>query len=126
MGSCLYAQDFQCSISVNANQVTGGSNQQRYNDLQQKLYQFVHDRKWCQYTLKTNERIECALQINLTKVSGDVMEGTMTIILQRPVYKASYKPLCLTSKTKTSSLPMQMVIRWNILTMPTSHNSPLY
>ncbi|MCQ2283769.1 MAG: DUF4835 family protein [Bacteroidales bacterium] len=87
----ISAQDFQCQVSVNANQVTGNGNQQRYNDLQQKLYTFIHERKWCQYTLKTNERIECALQINLTEVAGDVMKGTMNIILQRPVYKASYK-----------------------------------
>ena len=99
-GSLLHAQDFQCQVSVNAQAVTGGSNQQRYNDLQQKLYQFIHDRKWCQYNLKMNERIECALQINLTKVSGDVMEGTMTILLQRPVYKASYKTTLLNFQDK--------------------------
>ncbi len=98
--STLFAQDFQCQISVNANQVTGGTNQQRYNDLQQKIYQFVHDRKWCQYTLKTNERIECALQINLTEVSGDVYKGTMTIVLQRPVYKSSYKTTLLNFQDK--------------------------
>lgn len=97
---CLAAQDFQCQVSVNANQVTGGVNQQRYNDLQQKLYQFIHDRKWCQYNLKTNERIECALQINLTEVSGDVMKGTMTILLQRPVYKASYKTTLMNFQDK--------------------------
>jgi len=96
----LFAQDFQCQVSINANQVTGGSNTQRYNDLQQKLYQFIHDRKWCQYKLKTNERIECALQITLTKVSGDVMEGTMNILLQRPVYKASYKTTLLNFQDK--------------------------
>lgn len=96
----LLAQDFQCQISVNANQVTGGVNQQRYTDLQQKLYQFVHDRKWCQYNLKTNERIECAIQINLTEVSGDVLKGTMTILLQRPVYKASYKTTLLNFQDK--------------------------
>lgn len=94
------AQDFQCQVSVNATQVTGGSNPQRFNDLQQKLYQFIHDRKWCQYNLKTNERIECALQINLTEISGDVMKGTMTILLQRPVYKASYKTTLLNFQDK--------------------------
>ena len=62
IGGLLHAQDFQCQVSVNAHAVTGGSNQQRYNDLQQKLYQFIHDRKWCHYNLKINERIECALQ----------------------------------------------------------------
>ncbi len=95
-----YAQDFQCQVSVNANQVTGGVNQQRYNDLQQKIYQFINDRKWCQYTLKTNERIECSLHINLTEVSGDVYKGTMAILLQRPVYKASYKTTLLNFQDK--------------------------
>ncbi len=96
----LFAQDFQCQVSINANQVTGGINQQRYNDLQQKIYQFVHDRKWCQYNLKTNERIECAIQINLTEVSGDVLKGTMTVLVQRPVYKASYKTTLLNFQDK--------------------------
>lgn len=100
LGCSLQAQDFQCQVSINASQVTGGSNQQRYTDLQQKLYQFIHERKWCQYTLKVNERIECALQITLTKVSGDEMKGTMTILLQRPVYKASYKTTLLNFQDK--------------------------
>ncbi len=96
----LAAQDFQCQVSVNANQASGGVSQQRYRDLQQKIYQFVHERKWCQYNLKTTERIECALQINLTKISGDVMEGTMTILLQRPVYKSSYKSTLINFQDK--------------------------
>lgn len=100
LGCSLQAQDFQCQVSINASQVTGGSNQQRYTDLQQKLYHFIHERKWCQYTLKVNERIECALQITLTKVSGDEMKGTMTILLQRPVYKASYKTTLLNFQDK--------------------------
>ncbi len=94
------AQDFQCSVSVNANQISSSTNQQRYRDLQQKLYSFIQDRKWCQYNLKTNERIECALQINLTEVSGDVMKGTMTVVLQRPVYKTNYKTTLLNFQDK--------------------------
>ena len=74
--------------------------QQRYRDLQQTLYSFIQERKWCQYNLKTNERIECALQINLTEASGDVMKGTMTIVLQRPVYKTSYKTTLMNFQDK--------------------------
>lgn len=96
----ISAQDFQCQVSINSNQVAGNGNQQRYNDLQQKLYTFIQERKWCQYNLKTTERIECALQINLTEVSGDVMKGTMNIVLQRPVYKASYKTTLLNFQDK--------------------------
>jgi len=96
----LSAQDFQCQVSINSNQAAGGVNQQRYNDLQQKIYQFINDRKWCQYNLKQNERIECSLRINLTEVSGDTYKGTMAIMLQRPVYKASYKTTLLNFQDK--------------------------
>ncbi len=98
--AALYAQDFQCQVSINSSQVSSSVSQQRYTELQQKIYQFIHDRKWCQYTLKTNERIECALQIALSEVSGDVYKGTMTIILQRPVYKTNYKTTLLNFQDK--------------------------
>ena len=98
--SSLNAQDFQCSVSINANQISSSGNQQRYNEMRQKLYTFVHDRKWCQYNLKQNERIECSITINLTKESGDEYEGTATLVLQRPVYKASYKTTLLSFQDK--------------------------
>jgi len=98
--STLQAQDFQCSVSINSTQISSTGNQERYNELRQKLYTFVHDRKWCQYNLKQNERIECSITINLTKASGDEYEGTATLVLQRPVYKASYKTTLMSFQDK--------------------------
>jgi len=95
----MTAQDFQCQISVNSSKLSS-SNRNRYNTLQQDLYSFINDRKWCQYNLKTNERIECALMINLDAESGDVVTGTMTIQLQRPVYKTNYKSTVLNFQDK--------------------------
>lgn len=85
----MMAQDFQCQMSVNASQIAG-SNRNRFNTLQQDLHKFVNDRKWCQYTFKTNERIECAIMINITAMTGDTYEATLTIQLQRPIYGTSY------------------------------------
>ena len=96
----LKAQDFQCAISINTTQISSTGNQQRYNELRQKLYSFIHERKWCQYNLKQNERIECSITINLTKASGDEYEGTATLVLQRPVYKASYKTTLMSFQDK--------------------------
>lgn len=98
--SGLQAQDFQCQVSVNASRVGGNTEQTRYNTLRQKIYTFVHERKWCQYTLTTNERIYCALQLNITAVAGDVITGDLTVLLQRPVYKASYKTTLMNFKDK--------------------------
>lgn len=94
------AQDFQCQVSVNASQVGGNTDQARYNTLRQKIHTFVQERKWCHYNLKTNERIYCALQLTITGVSGDVITGHLTVLLQRPVYKASYKTTLLNFKDK--------------------------
>ena len=96
----LKAQDFQCAVSLNTTQISSSGNQQRYNELRQKIYSFVHERKWCQYNLKQNERIECSISINLTKASGDEYEGTATLVLQRPVYKASYKTTLMSFQDK--------------------------
>lgn len=94
------AQDFQCQLSINSQKISG-SNREKFNGLQQDLYKFVNDRKWCQYKLKTNERIECAIMINLDKMSGSQYTGTMTIQLQRPVYNTNYKTTVLNFQDKS-------------------------
>lgn len=96
----LSAQDFQCQLSVNSSQVAG-SNRNKFNTLQQELYKFVNDRKWCQYNLKTNERIECAIMINITEAAGDTYTCTMTIQLQRPIFNTNYKSPVLNFQDKS-------------------------
>jgi hypothetical protein len=86
----LCAQDFRCALSVNSSRISG-TNTEKFNQLQQELYKFVNDRKWCQYTLKMDERIECSIFINLDAQAGDVYTASMTIQMQRPVFKSSYK-----------------------------------
>jgi len=93
----LSAQDFQCSLSINSTSISG-TNRNKFNTLQQELHKFVNDRKWCQYTLKTNERIECAIMIVLTGATGDTYTGNMNIQLQRPVYNTNYKSPVLNMK----------------------------
>jgi len=96
----VWAQDFQCSISINSQKISG-TNYEKFNQLQQSLYKFVNDRKWCQYTFKMNERIECSILINLESQSGDVYRGTMTVQLQRPVFKSNYKTTVLNFQDKS-------------------------
>ena len=94
------AQDFQCAISINSQKIAG-TNYEKFNQLQQGLYKFVNDRKWCQYTLKINERIECSILINLESQNGDVYRASMTLQLQRPVFKSSYKTSVLNFQDKS-------------------------
>ena len=96
----LSAQDFQCQLSVNSSQISG-SNRNKFNTLQQELYKFVNDRKWCQYNLKTNERIECAIMITLTEAAGDTYTGSIQIQLQRPIFNTNYKSPVLNFQDKS-------------------------
>jgi len=96
----LIAQDFRCSMSINSQKIAG-TNYEKFTQLQQELYKFVNDRKWCQYTLKFEERIECSILINLESQTGDVYKATMTLQLQRPVYKSSYKTTVLNFQDKS-------------------------
>jgi len=96
----VWAQDFQCAISINSQKIAG-TNYEKFNQLQQGLYKFVNDRKWCQYTFKMNERIECSILINLESQNGDVYKASMTLQLQRPVYKSSYKTSVLNFQDKS-------------------------
>jgi len=94
------AQDFQCQVSINSQKISG-TNYERYNALQQELYKFVHERKWCQYNLKINERFECAIVITLESQSGDVLTAKTMIQLQRIVYKTNYKSPLLNFQDNT-------------------------
>ncbi|MDX9892331.1 MAG: DUF4835 family protein [Bacteroidales bacterium] len=96
----MKAQDFQCQVSINSQKISG-TNYERYNALQQELYKFVHERKWCQYNLKINERFEGAIVLNLESQSGDNITATMMIQLQRIVYKSNYKSPLLNFQDKT-------------------------
>ena len=94
------AQDFQCAISINSQKIAG-TNYEKFNQLQQALYKLVNDRKWCQYTFKMNERIECSILINLDSQNGDVYKASMTLQLQRPVFKSNYKTSVLNFQDKS-------------------------
>lgn len=96
----LSAQDFQCQLSINAQQISG-SNREKFNTLQQELYKFVNDRKWCNYKLKNNERIECSIMINLSEMSGSTYTGVMTLQLHRPVFNTNYKTTVLNFQDKS-------------------------
>lgn len=96
----VLAQDFQCQLSINSSQISG-SNRNKFNTLQEELHKFINDRKWCQYTFKTNERIECAMMITLSEMTGDTYTGTMTIQLQRPIFNTNYKSPVLNFQDKS-------------------------
>jgi len=86
----LLAQEFKCTVSVSSSALEG-TDRRVFQDMQKALYEFVNDRKWTNYEFSEEEKIECSIQITLTKrISSEEYEGKMNIALRRPVFNTSY------------------------------------
>jgi hypothetical protein len=67
------------------------TNREKFNELRQGLYEFVNERRWTNYTLTRNERIEATIAITITEeIGSDEFKGKMNLVLKRPVYGTSY------------------------------------
>ncbi len=88
-------QEFYCNVQVNSQQVEG-TDKRVFETLQNAIFEFMNNRTWTNYSFKIEERIECAMLITISrKISSDVFEGTINLVLRRPAYKTSYNSASL-------------------------------
>ena len=90
-----FSQELICNVMVNSNQVQT-SDRQIFTSLQKSLYEFVNNTKWTDTKIENEERIECSIMINISKmISNDVFEATLQIQSKRPIYGTSYQSTLL-------------------------------
>lgn len=89
----LSAQELNCQVSVIAPTLGGNTNNEEIiESLKAAVFQFLNETKWTTDNFKPEERIECNVLINISKViSADVYEGSIQVSSSRPVYNSSYK-----------------------------------
>ncbi len=85
------ATELQCDVEINHDKITNGSNDV-FNDLKEKVTEYMNTTKWTDARFGTNEKIYCKLMFTLSSWdnSTGVMEGDLQIQSQRPVYNSSY------------------------------------
>ncbi|VAW15699.1 FIG00652158: hypothetical protein [hydrothermal vent metagenome] len=88
--SVLTAQELNCAITVNSDQVSQ-TNQQVFKTLERSLNDLVNKTKWTNRTSKENERINAQMFITITKYESNRFEGTIQIQSSRPVFNTSYE-----------------------------------
>ena len=87
----LFAQEFNCKVQINTQQVQG-FDRSVVSDLKTAMTEFMNNRKWSNYNFAPEERIECTLLFTVSQiVSNDEFKGTFSLIMQRPVYKTDYR-----------------------------------
>ena len=93
-------QELNCMISINTNKLEG-TEKKVFETLQNAIYEFVNNRKWSNYNIKTEEKIECTMRITIDeRLSSDEFKGTMNIVVRRPVMNTAYNTTILNAVDK--------------------------
>ena len=87
--SVLKAQELNCLVTVNYNQVQG-SNTQVFKTLEKSLSEFVNQTKWTNNEVKPEERIDCAFTIIITSRDENNFNATIQVQSTRPVFGSTY------------------------------------
>ena len=96
----LHSQELNCVISINTQKLSG-TDKKVFETLQNAIYEFVNNRKWTNYNFKQEERIECTMLITINdRLSADDFQGTMNVVVRRPVLNAAYNTVLLNSIDK--------------------------
>lgn len=87
----LAAQEVRCNLTVNTDQVRGGSIQLAVREsFERQVREFINDRRWTTDVVKDNERIEFNMLINVMEWEGDNFKAQTQIQSARPVYNSGY------------------------------------
>jgi hypothetical protein len=95
LSGSLKAQEFDCMISIQAQKVEG-TDKKMFETLQSAIYEFMNNRKWSNYNIRLEERIECTLVITLNeRPAVDEFRGNINVVLRRPVFNTAYNTVLL-------------------------------
>ena len=87
----VIAQELNCQITINTQQIQGTQEKQIFDQLQKALTEFVNNNKWTKDNFEPIEKIDCSMFINIIKKNdiGDY-DATIQVQARRPVYKSTY------------------------------------
>ena len=85
----LSAQELNCNLRINSDQIQG-SNKSIFTTLEKSVTEFINNRRWSDLTYAEAERIECNINIIVSKVEEDMFTAEIQIQSRRPVYNSGY------------------------------------
>lgn len=88
------AQELNAKITINHKQIQG-TESSIFEDLQNKLEEFVNTMKWTNLNFEERERINCVFNITVVKHEAATNTFTCTALIQanRPVYNSAYNTI---------------------------------
>lgn len=95
LGYFSQAQELNCTVTVSADQISG-SNKQIFKTLEKAVTDFMNTTRWTEKVYEKQERIQCALHINITEKNNNQFKGTIQVQSVRPIYNSTYQSPLLT------------------------------
>ena len=83
------AQELNCTVKVNFEQVAG-TNNQVFKTLETSLSDFINKTNWTSQKVKSVERINCSMFINITEYATNQFKATIQVGSSRPIYNSMY------------------------------------
>jgi hypothetical protein len=87
--SQAFSQELNCNVVVNAQQ-TGDENIQVFKTLERQLKEFINNTQWTNKTYKSQEKIECSMNIIITDYNSDSFEASIQVQSSRPIFNSTY------------------------------------
>ncbi len=107
IGMPLAAQELNCNVTINSDQVEGSS-KQLFTTLQQAISEYVNNTRWTNLTFAETERIECNMMIIVSSVSPEnVVSAELQVQARRPVYGTTYTTPTLNFKDNNFNFTYQ-------------------
>jgi len=117
------AQELNCQVSINSDQIQGSTNKQIFDQLQKAIYEFMNTTKWTSDIYTSQERIECSFFITIKQVAGtDEYSGSLQVQSRRPVYRSAYYTQVLNVEDENFQFKFQQFssLQFNINTFETN------
>jgi hypothetical protein len=83
------AQQLNCSVEINTDQVAT-TNNQIFKNLKTSITDFVNKTDWTGKVYKQNERINCSMVIIVNSYDSNQFSATLQVQSTRPIYNSTY------------------------------------
>lgn len=90
------AQELNCVVEVNADQVQGADHV--FENLQQQINDYMNTTRFSSAQFSPSEKIDCRLFLTVSEYTDNIIKGDLQIQSTRPVYNCAYTTTVLNFK----------------------------
>ncbi len=94
--SAMFAQELNCSVTINTEQVSGSKNV--FNALEESIREYLNTNVFTNAQFSANEKIECRFYLTVKEYLDGKLTGDIQVQSLRPVYNSSYTTTLLNFK----------------------------